>query len=159
MHLVGFITKKFVTMYSHMNVKFDEERWLQMSKISWSRFSRLSSLPVYRCLNVLSELYTCNTANGSQLESKENWLERKKCKKATSAKDYTEWLFSCLNKCCSFVCFDITTLFYCFVLLREIRRVAVRGTGWLTVLHEGTQWGKQLSCFSNRWILSYKTSK
>jgi hypothetical protein len=46
-HLYGLITKKSVTMQrGHMNVKFDEERWLQIPKISWSRFSGLSSLPV-----------------------------------------------------------------------------------------------------------------
>jgi len=29
-HLVGFITKKFVTMHGHMNVKYVEGNWINI---------------------------------------------------------------------------------------------------------------------------------
>jgi hypothetical protein len=54
-HLVGFITKKFITMHCHMNVK------LKMVLTSMDSFAEAALLPpsmkvIYHVFNLLSEL-------------------------------------------------------------------------------------------------------
>ena len=127
-------------------------------------FSRLSSLPVYRCLNLLTALFSVNCTHvethamqwmehTTEEQDKLTW-KREHARRPLLPKITLEWLFSCLNKWWSFVCSDITTLLFGLVLFfcgKFAERLSLSQGGW-PFFRRGSVGGELQSCFAIRWI-------